>query len=127
MLDSKLLEKWAVDKDFFLLPQDEEMLLGQEQNLDIILDVLDSKSILEEKVEVLMDALFIIAFDLCHPEYKRKDEKLKQRVLQELNKRPQLLKKADLYIADYLKEVVYPQLDQIKTKSSNEILIECDE
>ena len=109
-LDFELLKEWATNSDLYLMPQDEELLLADEKYLENILDLLDNVSIPDQKRNLLMDALCIIVYDNSVDDNKQKDETLKQRVIRELNKRTEKLKQADDWIMDYIKEVVYPQL-----------------
>jgi hypothetical protein len=110
-LDLDLLKEWATNPDLYLMPQDEELLLAEEQYLEMILHVLDSVSIPDHKRDLLMDALCVIVYDNTNDDNSQADGLLKQKVIKELNKRQDKLKLADNWIADYIKEVVYPQLD----------------
>lgn len=110
-LDFDLLKEWATNSDLYLMPQDEELLLAEEQYLDMILRVLDTISIPDHKRDLLMDALCVIVYDNTNKDNSQRDEQLKNRVIKELNKRQDKLKLADNWIADYIKDVVYPQLD----------------
>jgi len=110
-LDFDLLKEWATNVDLRLMPQDEELLLADEKYLDIILRVLDTISIPDRKRNLLMDALCIIVYDNTIDDNSLHHEQLKARVIKELKKRKDLLKMADGWIMDYIKNVVYPQLD----------------
>ena len=110
-LDFELLTEWATNSDLYLVPQDEEILLADEKYLENILNILDSVSISDQKRNLLLEALCVIAYDNTVEENPQKDANLRQRVISELNKRTDKLKQADDWIMDYLKEVVYPQLE----------------
>ena len=110
-LDFELLKDWATNPALYLMPQDEELLLADEKYLENILNILDNVSILEQKRNLLMDALCVIVYENTIEDNQQKDENLKQQVIRELNKRIEKLKQADDWIMDYLKEVVYPQLE----------------
>lgn len=115
-LDLELIIEWATNSDLRLMPQDEALLLAEEKYVEYILAILDSVSISYRKRNVLMEALCVIVFDNTvdnNPieDNQHCDEKLKQRVIRELNKHTEKLKQADDWIADYIKEVVYHQLD----------------
>ncbi|WP_400190243.1 hypothetical protein [Hymenobacter sp. B81] len=110
-LDFDLLKEWVTNSDLYLMPQDEELLLAEEQYVDMILEVLDTMLIPDHKRDLLMDALCVIVYDNTNEDNFQGDERLKQRVIKELNKRLDRLKLADNWIADYIKKVVYPQLD----------------
>lgn len=114
MLDQEILAEWAKEERLYLAPQDEELLLADEQYLEIIFNVLDDLRTLVRKKYILLDALCVIVYDnstvdenLINPCL---DLKLKRRVLAELAKRKALLLQADSWIMDYIKKVVYPQL-----------------
>ncbi|WP_232825787.1 hypothetical protein, partial [Algoriphagus litoralis] len=110
-LDFELLKEWATNPDLHLMPQDEELLLADEKYLQNILNILDNVAILDHKRNLLMDALCVIVYDNTIDENEQKDENLKERAIKELNKRTDQLKQADDWIMDYIKEVVYPQLE----------------
>ena len=110
-LDFELLKEWATTPNLYLMPQDEELLLADEQYIDMILEVLDTISIPDHKRNLLMDALCVIVYDNTNDDNSQRDEQLKNRVIRELNKRQDKLKLADNCIMDYIKDVVYPQLD----------------
>lgn len=106
-LNYDLLKEWSTNLDLYLMPQDEELLLADEMYLDMILQILDSVIIPDNKQNLLMDALCVIVYD-----NQKKDEQLKNRVIKELTKRRDKLKLADDLIMDYIKEVVFPQLEE---------------
>ncbi len=115
ILDRELLAEWAKNEELYLMPQDEELLLADEQYLEIILNILDDSETLPHKKYVLLDALCIIAYDnsvsddiVFNPEL---DLNLKKRVLEELKRREKLLVQAGDWIMGYIKKVVYPQLE----------------
>ncbi len=110
-IDFGLLEEWATNLDLFLREQDEELILADEMYLEMILKVLDTMEIPQHKSNLLMDSLCIIVYDNTVEKNLKKDEKLKQRVITELNKRKEKLIQADDWIMDYIKQVVYPQLE----------------
>ena len=110
-LDFDLLKEWATNSDLYLMPQDEELLLADEQYVSMILQVLDTISIPDHKRDLLMDALCVIVYDNTSNDNSQRDEQLKKKVIEELNKRQDKLKLADNWIMDYIKDVVYPQLD----------------
>ena len=110
-LDFDLLKEWATNSDLYLMPQDEELLLADEQYLDMILQVLDTVPISDHKRDLLMDALCVIVYDNTTEDNSQPNDQLKERVIEELNERQDKLKLADKWIMDYIKDVVYPQLD----------------
>lgn len=113
-LDQELLAEWAKEEELHLAPQDEELLLADEQYLEIILNALDDSQTLMRKKCILLDALCVIVYDnsvidgnLLNSD---SDLHLKEKVLEELGKRKLLLMQAGDCIMDYIKKVVYPQL-----------------
>ena len=110
-LDFDLLKEWATNPELYLMEQDEELLLADEKHLDNILKILDNVSLLDHKRNLILDALCVIVYDNTIDDNEQKDERLKERVIKELNNRIDELRKADDWIMDYLKEVVYPQLE----------------
>lgn len=115
-LDIELIKEWATNSDLRLMPQDEALRLADEKYLEHILTILDNVSIPDRKRNVLMQALCVMVFDNTVDDdpvedNQHCDQKLKQRVIRELNKRTKELKQSGDWIADYLKDVVYPQLD----------------
>lgn len=110
-LDFALLKEWATSPELYLMEQDEELLLADEKYLEMILQILDTTSIPERKRDVLMEALCVIVYDNTVEVNSKHDDKLRSKVVKELNKRQDKLKLADDWIRDYIKEVVYPQLN----------------
>lgn len=111
-LDFELLKEWSTNIELHIMPQDEELLLADGKYVDYILEILDNFSIHDHKRNLLLDALCVIVYDNSVNENSNKDEELKNRIIGELIKRKEKLKQADDWIMDYIKEVVYPQLEQ---------------
>ncbi len=106
-LDKALLLEWGNHREYFLMPQDEELLLAEEKYFDMIVDILDSGQILQHKKYILLEALCVLLYDLVQEEY---DTPFTDALIRELNKR-----RADIntsYIMDYIKEVVFPVLER---------------
>jgi hypothetical protein len=110
-LDFELLKYWSTNLDLYLMPQDEELILADEKYLDMVLEILDKVEIPDQKRNLLIDALCILVYDNSIEDNSNKDDELKKRVINELNKRKDKLKLADKWIMDYIKKVVYPQLE----------------
>ncbi len=113
-LNEELLKEWALNSNAYLMPQDEELFLANETYFEIILKTLDDDNILENKRNILLDALCILIYDNSNDKNLKKDEVFKNRVITVLNKRKHMLDLAGNYIPDYIKEVVYPQLNNQK-------------
>ncbi len=106
-LDETLLLEWGRHREYFLMPQDEELLLAEEKYFDMIVDILDNNLILQHKKYILLEALCVLLYDLVQEEY---DTPFTDALIRELNKR-----RADIntsYIMDYIKEVVFPVLER---------------
>jgi hypothetical protein len=110
-LDYELIKEWATNLDLHLMPQDEELLLANERYLENILQILDNVSIPDPKRNLLMEVLCVIVYDNSIDDNSSKNDDLKERVIGELNIRKEKLKQADVWINDYIKKVVYPQLE----------------
>lgn len=93
------------------MPQDEELLLAEGMYLDDILDILDNVPIPDQKRNSLMEALCVMVYDNSVGDDERNNEALKNRVINELKNRAGKLNQADSFIRDYIKEMVYPQLE----------------
>jgi hypothetical protein len=110
-LEFYLLKEWATNPDLHLMPQDEELLLADEKYVDMILQVLDTVPIPDHKRDLLMNALCILVYDNTVDDNFQRNDKLKNRVIKELNERQEKLKLADKWIPNYIKEIVYPKLN----------------
>lgn len=109
-LDFDLLKEWATNPDLYLMHQDEELMLANEKYLNDILQIFDTIHLSDDKRNVLMEALCIIVYDNSNERNSRRDTKLRDKVVGELNNRRKELMLADDSIMNYIKEVVYPQL-----------------
>lgn len=110
-LDLDILKEWATNEDFYLMPQDEDLLLADKKYYKLVLQILDTISLSEYKQNVLLESLCVIVYDNSSEDNEDKDFKLKHLIVDELNKRIDLLLKADKWIGIYIKDIVYPQLD----------------
>jgi hypothetical protein len=110
-IDLELLKEWAKDPLLSFAPQDEDLVLAEEDYLGHILETLDTVPLTDHKRNLLMSALCVIVYDNSHEENLQCQNHLKERVIEELNKRKDKLRMAEDWIMDYIKEVVYPQLD----------------
>ncbi|WP_226163478.1 hypothetical protein [Hymenobacter terricola] len=114
MLDEELITAWAQDEGLFVERQDEELILAEGRYLEMILGALDSPLTLLHKKHVLLSALCVIIYDNAVVDGKewKPNNSLKQRAIDELNKRKELLAQAGDSIMDYIQKVVYPQLSK---------------
>lgn len=121
-VDIDILKEWALHSELYLLDQDEDLILASKDYLDMILEILNIENISDYKRNILMSALCVIVYDnrteIDDTEKYKPDIKLRNKVIEELNKRFDKLKLADSWIMPYIKEVVYPQLDFSKRYTS---------
>lgn len=110
-LSISLLKEWALNLDLYLMEQDEDLILAEGQYLDMILKIIDTEIIPDEKRNLLMSALCVMVYDNSDSDHQNPDIELRARVVEELNKRSEKLLLADDWIMDYIKKVVYPQLN----------------
>ena len=113
ILNKELVSEWAQNEHLYFLSQDEELILGTGEYFELIIEVLDNPQTLLHKKYVLLYALCVIVFDETVERGKnwKPEVKLKCRAIKELNKRKNLLIEAGDSIMNYIKEVVYPQLE----------------
>jgi hypothetical protein len=107
-IDEELLKEWAENTDLYFSSQDEELLLAQEyDNIDLYLKFIDKESIDIGKRNTLIEALCVMIYDNAD---KNDNEKLKivKTVSSELKNRIEIVKQADSWIMDYIKEVSFP-------------------
>ena len=113
-----LLVEWGNNPDYFFMEQDEDLMLAEEQNIDMILDVLDNHQILNQKRNVLIEALCVIIYENHNSE--EGNQNLIDRVVNELKKRKTDVLNAQDWIMDYIKEVSFPMIGiQYKNKEKS--------
>ncbi|WP_041324065.1 hypothetical protein [Saccharophagus degradans] len=113
-LDSELLRVWGKDESLQFDQQDEDILLAEEDNIELLLNGVDSKELLHSKRSTLLAALCVLVYDHT-PEGDEEDPDVKPeisaKVTAELKDRMHLFNELDtVYISEYIKEVVYPRL-----------------
>lgn len=116
-LDKQLLDIWGNNLQLTLMEQDEELLLAEVEYLPMILQAIDEKQYLPAKINTLLEALCVLLYDnLANSfEYSPKENLLRahivNRVKPELVKRKDLIRGASQSISDYIKEVVFPEIE----------------
>lgn len=86
-------QMWATDAKLSFSSQDEDLILASPNNLELLLEFLDSPSTHRAKRQVLASALYILWYD-SYPETGQKYLKnieLAERIAKEINKRTSLL------------------------------------
>lgn len=118
--ETDLLVEWGNNSDYFFMEQDEDLLLAEEKNIDMILDVLDNHQILNQKRNVLIEALCVIIYDNTISD--KGNQNVIDRVANELKNRKQDVLNAQDWIMDYIKEVTFPVIGiQYISKKTNSI------
>jgi hypothetical protein len=112
IIDSELISEWGQNEKLYF-SQDEELILGDGEYFELIIEALNNPQIILRKKYVLLDALCVIVFDetVERGNSWTPDIQLRQRAIRELNKRRDLLIQDGDWIMDYIQKVVYPQLD----------------
>lgn len=113
-LTPELLLEWASDASLYLMSQDEELVLANEEYLATMLNILDNELGLPHKHGIIIEAMCVMVYDNINtinntpsPERTRRAE----RVLNELTKRKPLVVEYKNMVMDYVQKVVFPRLD----------------
>jgi hypothetical protein len=109
-LDKELLFEWAFDESLYVDEQDEEVILGNEKYVDILLDLIDNHSLPTRKRNIIIEAFCVVLHDYLTGDGQEVDENVAERVKQELVKRKQMVIESKEWIMGYIKEAVFPQL-----------------
>ena len=109
--DKEILLEWATNPELYLIEQDEDLLLAHGPFVDIMLSIIDTIPITDGKRNTMLSALCVLVYDISKGGLAEQQEKLKRRIIRELNSRHTLLMQAGDQIMDYIKQVVYPQLE----------------
>lgn len=106
--------EWASDASLYLMSQDEELVLANEEYLETMLNILDNEQGLPHKRGIIIEAMCVMVYDNVNtinntpsPERTRRAE----RVLNELTKRKPLVVEYKNMVMDYVQKVVFPRLD----------------
>ena len=114
--DQELFDLWGKDAKLRFMDQDEGIILGEYENLPLLLKAIDEEKYLKEKMDVLIEAVCVILYDHSYPshEFSEKEEEdrkhIAARIRPELIKRKERIKASESEIWEYVKEVVFPQL-----------------
>lgn len=115
-LTESLLDEWGKNTNLSVNEQDEEIILGNPQYMDLLLRGIESENYLVCKKRVLLEALCVILYDAIVKDEEYSDEenlqrlKVAEKVKPELIKRKSLLLHPDQWICDYIKAVIFPYL-----------------
>ncbi len=111
-MDKELFEKWIHDADLTVLSQDEDLIIGTGENLNLLEEFLQRRDAIPGKREVLLSAICVVLYDNSpdvedpddsrSPEFAAKAEEILRRNIEAFNELN------EDYICDYIKKVVYP-------------------
>lgn len=117
-LNKRLMEKWSQDEGLRFMYTEEGVSLAEKENLPLLVQFLDSDQTLASKRVQLIEALCVLLFDNVpkingRNRSKTIDPDVAIKVKSILKHRMDLFKrvKQDLFLEDYIKEIVYPELD----------------
>lgn len=116
-LDQEIFDLWGKDEKLFLSPQDEDIILAEMDNLPMILAAIYEEKYLSSKISTLIESLCVLLYDntvKCNDyteEENQKREKNAQIIRPELIRIKDKIKANEELIMDYIKEVVFPQLE----------------
>jgi len=112
-LDEEQLLIWGKDESLSFSPQDEDILLAENENMNLLFKHVDNQSLLISKRSTILAALCVLLYDNTPDEESDADIdiKLGNSVLLGLKERIELFKILNtIYISDYIKKLVYPRL-----------------
>jgi len=121
-MNRELFEQWIRDSDLTVLSQDEDLIIGTGENLELLEEFLQRQDAVPGKREVLLSAICVVLYDNSpdvddpddsrSSEFAAKAEAILKRnidAFDELN---------EDYICDYIKEIVYPVIGRpIETRA----------
>lgn len=111
-MNRELFEQWIHDSDLTVLSQDEDLIIGTGDNLGLLEEFLQRRDVVPGKREVLLSAICVVLYD----NFPDDDDHDGSRDPEFAAKAAEILKRNmgafdeidEDYIADYIKEVVYP-------------------
>ncbi|MDU1903709.1 MAG: hypothetical protein E6772_02905 [Dysgonomonas sp.] len=103
LVDSELMLEWMKNDNLYFSQQDEDLLLGEIQYIDLIKQFLMMDNISLSKRNILLSALCVIVYD--NEDKKKCKEVIEIRLSQE-----KYLDNAKNIIFDYIGKKVYPKL-----------------
>ena len=116
-LDKEILDIWGNDEKLYLSLQDEPIILAEMHNLELILESINEDKYLKSKIETLIESLCVLLYDNSSnsDEYSEVEnierEKNSKIILPELIKLKNRIKDMEDYLMDYIKVVVFPQIE----------------
>lgn len=116
ILDEELILEWAHNEHLFLLEQDEDLILADKNYVDFIFNIIDQPQILDAKKGLLLSALCILIYDEVDENISGINNPLVQKILAFLKKRKQMLISHQGFFYTYIKDIVFPLLDDTYNK-----------
>ena len=116
-LDKEILDIWGNDEKLYFNPQDEEIILAEMHNLELILESINEDKYLKSKIEKLIESLCVLLYDNSanSDEYDEVENEAREKnakvIRPELIKLKNRIKDMEEYLMDYLKVVVFPQIE----------------
>ena len=111
-MNRELLERWIHDPDLSVLSQDEDLILGTGENLELLEEFLQRRDALAGKRVIILSAICVILYDNSPSVDDRKDSgdlALAARATKVLRQNLAAFDEINEdFICDYIKEVVYP-------------------
>ena len=107
-MNRERFQTWIEDPAYFILEQDEDLILGDPMYLDLLGEFLQYPTPAEGKVEVLLSAVSVVIYD--EKLLEEPDQSFIERALDILSKNRELMEKHKDYRMDYIAEVVDPLL-----------------
>uniref|UniRef100_UPI0040493ADF hypothetical protein n=1 Tax=Flavobacterium sp. TaxID=239 RepID=UPI0040493ADF len=116
-LDKEILDIWGNDEKLYLNPQDEEIILAEMDYFPLIITSIYEDKYLKRKIEILLESICILLYDntVNQEEYDDDENHIRQKnaeiILPELIKLRDKIKESEKNIMEYIKKVVFPQLE----------------
>lgn len=106
-----LLEEWIRNDDLRFEDQDEEICIGDAENLPLLERFLNHPDALPSKRQVLLEAICVVLYDHATSESRSPaDEGAISEATEILKRNIRLFDEHGEMICDYIKEVVYPRI-----------------
>ena len=113
-IDEEIMLAWSEDNNLSFSQQDEDLMLAEYDYLNILLKYIDNENTLKNKKATLLSTLCVLVYDNTPKEDGDDSDTMShiaEEVLIELKRRIDIFSSIDtIFISNYLKEIVYPQL-----------------
>ncbi|MBD5779851.1 hypothetical protein IEN85_10155 [Pelagicoccus sp. NFK12] len=115
-----VLEEWSRNDELMILSQDEDLILGEGENLPLLEEFLRKETTLPSKKVTLLSAICVVVYDNTPDEDDDKEinDEFARNAIDVLVRNESIFAELDdTYICDYIKDVVYPKIG--KSKKTN--------